>query len=111
MISPQQNTNSDPELGNTNDPSQQPKEEAVAVVETKKGGGEEEETKSNPTKLIIGGLFLALIVYVIVDSFTAGYVRQFVQSFLNWFENNIYAGSILFIAGKWCCGNQARSVN
>lgn len=83
-------TNPDPERCNTADPKK-----------------EEEETKSNPTKLIIGGLFLALIVYVIVDSFTAGHVRQFVQSFLNWFENNIYAGSILFIAGTRCFENIA----
>ena len=90
-----EHTNADPELGNTIVHSQ-PKEETLTAVESKKDEG---ETKSNPTKLIIGGLFLALIIYVIVDSFTAGFVRQFVQSFLNWFENNIYAGSILFIAG------------
>ena len=89
------NNTTDPELGHTTNHSAN-NEEALATVDDKP----EEESKSNPTKLIIGGLFLALIVYVIVDSFTAGYVRQFVQTFLSWFENNIYAGSVLFIAGK-----------
>ena len=62
---------------------------------------EEETKKSNPTKMIIGVLFLAFIVYIIVDSFTARRVGGFVQDFLEWFENNIYAGAFLFIAGTW----------
>lgn len=57
-------------------------------------------TKSFPTKLVVGVLFLALIVYIVIDSFTTKHVTGAVQIFLEWFENNVVAGAFLFIVGK-----------
>lgn len=60
---------------------------------------EEEDKKPfcSPSKLIVGILLLAFIVFVIVDSLTTRYVSGAVQDFLEWIEGNPVAGIFLFV--------------
>lgn len=77
--------------------------ETILVTSTADSNENEESspaTKSFPTKPVVGVLFLALIVYIVIDSFTTKHVTGAVQIFLEWFENNVVAGAFLFIVGS-----------
>lgn len=71
-----------------------------SVIETNENRQESRNERTFPTKLVLGLVFLALIVYIVIDSFTTQYVTGAVQIFLEWFENNVIAGAFLFIVGK-----------
>jgi hypothetical protein len=51
-------------------------------------------------KFSIGLLLLGFIVFVIVDTVTNGYVRDTVESFLDWIEQNPVGGLFLFVVGR-----------
>mmetsp|Transcript_739 Transcript_739/g.1098 ORF Transcript_739/g.1098 Transcript_739/m.1098 type:complete len:292 (-) Transcript_739:351-1226(-) len=48
-------------------------------------------------KILIAVILVALITFVIVDSLTNQYVKQLVEDFLAWIENNPVAGVFAFI--------------
>eukprot|EP00540_Astrosyne_radiata_P010624 CAMPEP_0116835700 /NCGR_PEP_ID=MMETSP0418-20121206/7690_1 /TAXON_ID=1158023 /ORGANISM="Astrosyne radiata, Strain 13vi08-1A" /LENGTH=407 /DNA_ID=CAMNT_0004465395 /DNA_START=48 /DNA_END=1271 /DNA_ORIENTATION=- len=48
-------------------------------------------------KLFIGLLLLGFVIYVIVDSVTAGNVRSTIESFLDWIEDNPIPGFFAFM--------------
>jgi hypothetical protein len=48
-------------------------------------------------KIVLGLLLLGFIVFVIVDSTTTRYLRQGIESFLKWIENNAVAGIFAFM--------------
>jgi hypothetical protein len=47
-------------------------------------------------KIILGIGLVAFVVFVIVDSTTTGYLRDGIQSFLDWVEKNPIGGIFLF---------------
>ena len=51
-------------------------------------------------KFFIGFLLLGLIIFVIVDSATAGHVPDTVDTVLDWIHENSIAGFFLFVLGK-----------
>lgn len=72
----------------------QPKEEENTI------DGEQEDSpkKAFPwVKVILGLLLLGFIIFVIVDSVTNGYVRDGIDSFLDWIEENSVAGIFCFM--------------
>ena len=52
--------------------------------------------KPFPVKIIVSVLLLGLLVYVIVDSFTAGNVRNLLTGFLDFIEDSGFWGAVLF---------------
>jgi hypothetical protein len=48
-------------------------------------------------KIFLGLILLGFIVFVIVDSTTAGYLRKGIENFLKWIENNAIAGMFAFM--------------
>lgn len=48
-------------------------------------------------KIVIGLLFVAFIVFVIVDSTTTGYLRSGINTALQWIEDNAVAGMFVFM--------------
>jgi uncharacterized membrane protein YdjX (TVP38/TMEM64 family) len=79
----------------------------VAVNDAGNDAGNDEDTEPNKVigwflspKVLIGLLLLGIIVFVIVDTATTGYVREGVESFLNWMKDNPIAGFFLFVIGK-----------
>ena len=62
----------------------------------------EEELKArrwnHTKKIVLGLLFLGFIVFVIVDSTTTRHLRQGIENFLEWIENNAVPGIFSFMA-------------
>lgn len=56
-------------------------------------------------RLHIGLLLVGFIVYVIVDSFTTGYSKDAVNSFLDWVSANPVGGFFVFVIGKLYLAN------
>lgn len=51
-------------------------------------------------KVFIGLLVVGFVVFVIVDALTAGHVKDAIDSFLDWVEDNPVAGMFAFILGR-----------
>jgi uncharacterized membrane protein YdjX (TVP38/TMEM64 family) len=52
-------------------------------------------------KLVIGLLLLGFVAFVILDSLTNRYVRDGIDSFLDWIEENSVEGIFLFVLGAY----------
>ena len=52
-------------------------------------------------KLLVGLLLVGFIVFIIVDSATTGHVREVVESFLDWIEENPIGGFFAFVIGTY----------
>jgi hypothetical protein len=50
-------------------------------------------------KVLLGLVLVALVVYVIIDTVTTGYVRMAIDDFLQWILDNLVAGVFLFVLG------------
>jgi hypothetical protein len=91
-----------------NDPAK-PENEAVAIVtlEGQQEEADEEEDKeelqskrsSCYVKMTIGLLLLGFVLFVIIDTATNGYVKDAIDSFLEWIEDNPVGGMFVFIVG------------
>jgi len=49
-------------------------------------------------KIIVGVVLLAVLVFVIVDSFTSKYLYAGLQIFLEWIETHLVAGVFAYMA-------------
>lgn len=57
-------------------------------------------------KIIIGLLLLGCVVFIIIDTTTNGYVKDSIESFLEWIEDHPIGGVFLFMVGTctyWFC--------
>lgn len=68
-----------------------PQEEEIAVEELKL------QRYNRNKKIAIGLVFLAFIIFVIVDSTTTGYLRSGIDTALKWIEANAVAGMFVFM--------------
>lgn len=51
-------------------------------------------------KVLVGLLLAGFITFVIIDSTTTGHVREAVESFLDWIQENPVEGFFAFVVGK-----------
>jgi len=59
---------------------------------------DQEEKKSMPWgKILVGLILLSIIIFVIVDSLTTKYITSGFQTFLEWIETNLVAGTFAFM--------------
>ena len=54
-------------------------------------------TRSRRIRIVVGFFLLAFIVFVITDSLTNKYIREGMQDFLDWVEDNPASGVVAFI--------------
>jgi uncharacterized membrane protein YdjX (TVP38/TMEM64 family) len=96
--------------------------------ETRLGGGEGEPVDVEPNdgdndevqkegrrrtfylKVVIGLLLLGFVIFVIVDTLTNGYVKDGIEQFLKWVEENPAGGVFVFIIGMYFSTLQQRSL-
>lgn len=78
-----------------------PKMEEPSSPTPQEGELSEEELKlqryARNKKIVIGLVFLAFIIFVIVDSTTTGYLRSGIDTALKWIEANAVAGMFVFM--------------
>lgn len=55
------------------------------------------------TRLCVGVFLTGFVVYLIVDTATTGHIRGILNDFLDWMDDNIVAGSFLFLGMYIVC--------
>ena len=57
--------------------------------------------RCNATRLLLGLALIGFVVFVIADTLTNQYLKDAIESFLEWIEENPGGGAVLFIVGTF----------